>query len=342
MKRPQFRMPRPGPILLRSPLLGDERSFRLALLGAAVLGLSLPLILLARDDHAQGQSLAAAVAEQRQQIGRAQHKLAGLRQEAQTLQARMDALSPARTGAVDVLRPHSLALQQRLRLEQLKTGVLDALPAGATAMVSTGPKIWTLRVRGSHRALVGYLDSLARTGPAWRLRQLQGSAGKAQMHSLELQIEALSPSQWLPPSMPEPLNWSGTGDPLGLPADRLPTRLVVAAPVKSAPTESLPVDPLANMPPAWRAEWDRTRGPLELLPLKDLTLSGTLRQGAVWMALVRSGAVIHSLAVGDYIGPDLGRVQRVDEAGLELREIRLNPQGQWVEQLRRWPVGGTP
>lgn len=160
------------------------------------------------------------------------------------------------------------------------------------------------------------------------------------MHSLELQIEALNPSRWLPPPAPEPLNWAGTGDPLGLPAERSPTRL--AATDKTAPPEPVPVDPLASMPPAWRAEWDRPRGPLESLSLKDLTLSGTLKKGTVWTALVRSGAVIHSLAVGDYIGPDLGRVQQVDEAGLELREIRRNLQGQWVEQSRRWPVGGAP
>jgi Tfp pilus assembly protein PilP len=46
--------------------------------------------------------------------------------------------------------------------------------------------------------------------------------------------------------------------------------------------------------------------------------------------------------VGDYLGPDHGRVQAVDQDGLDLRELKRDAQGHWTEQMRRWRVGAAP
>ena len=112
-----------------------------------------------------------------------------------------------------------------------------------------------------------------------------------------------------------------------------------AAALAQAPVE--PVGP-PPMPLHWQAELKRERQPLEAYALRDLFFAGTLRQGPSWLALVRAGGLIHTLRVGDYVGPDLGLVRSVDEEGLELREIGRDATGQWAESLRRWRVGVSP
>lgn len=96
------------------------------------------------------------------------------------------------------------------------------------------------------------------------------------------------------------------------------------------------------MPEHWQAELRRVRQPLEAHALKELFLTGTLRQGQAWFALVRAGAVVHALGVNDYVGLDLGRVRAIDEEGLDLREIRRDESGRWAEHLLRWRVGASP
>jgi len=51
---------------------------------------------------------------------------------------------------------------------------------------------------------------------------------------------------------------------------------------------------------------------------------------------------VHVLRAGDYLGPELGRVRRIDEQGLWLRELVRDASGRWSEQLRHWRVGQTP
>ena len=114
-----------------------------------------------------------------------------------------------------------------------------------------------------------------------------------------------------------------------------------AEPPAAAVAQAEPVGP-PPMPSHWQAELKRERQPLEAHALRDLFLTGTLRQGLNWFALVRVGGIVHTLRVGDYVGPDLGLVRSVDEEGLDLREIGRDPSGQWVELPRRWRVGVSP
>ena len=78
------------------------------------------------------------------------------------------------------------------------------------------------------------------------------------------------------------------------------------------------------------------------MPLRELYFTGTFRQGAVWVALMRSGRLVHTVKVGDYLGPHLGRVQAVDQDGLDLRELKRDERGLWAEHRLRWRVGVAP
>ncbi len=323
------------------------RAWPLMLLLAGVIGAALPVMGLGPRAYEQRQALQQSGDALSRQREAARARLEATTQHLERLQAELVALprAPAVADPPDALLTHRLALVHGVHLERLKTG---ARQGGPGLPVVTAPAeaaaAWTLQVRGSYRSLLAYLAALEQTGPAWSLKELQLSAGRPNAHRLGLVLEPLPASPWISPQAPRLLNYRMMGDPLGLPPERLWARSEV--PVLTSQSqpriEPPPVDPLADLPQVWRPEFERLRGPLESLALKDFFLAGTLRQGRVWVALMRAGSMVHAVAVGDYIGPDLGRVQSVDETGLELREIRRDPSGRWAEQVRRWPVGGAP
>lgn len=323
------------------------RAWPLMLLLAGVIGAALPVIGLGPQAYEQRQASRQASDALRGQRDAARARLEVGTQNLERLKAELAALPGAEAvvDPPDALLTHRLALEHAVRLERLNAGPQrgkSGSPAAVAPNEAATP--WTLQVRGSYRSLLAYLSALEQTGPAWSLKRLQISAGQPNAHRLSLVLEPLPPSRWTSPQAPRMMTYRMVGDPFGLPTERLWARSEVPAVLlQSQPrTELPPADPLADLPQVWRAEFERPRGPLESLALKDFFLTGTLKQGRVWVALLRAGSAVHTVAVGDYVGPDLGRVQSVDESGLELREIRRDPSGRWVEQVRRWPVGGSP
>ena len=315
---------------------------------AGLVGAALPLVWLGQPAQEETQALERAGASLRGERDRARARLDASAREIERLETELADLPQAEANGapVDALLPHRLAVQQGLHLERLKSASSEGgpMPRAASAP-DDGSAPLTLQVRGSYRSLLAYLAALEQTGPAWSIRQLQLSAGRSSAHRMSLVLEPLPPSPWTVPQPSQMLALGTISDPMGLPSeprwartDPSPTATRSTEPVEP----SLPPDPLAGLPPAWRSEFERQRGPLESLAIQELFLTGTLKRDQAWLALMRVGAVVHAVAVGDYIGPDLGRVQAVNETGLELREIRRDPSGRWVEQLRRWPVGGLP
>lgn len=84
-------------------------------------------------------------------------------------------------------------------------------------------------------------------------------------------------------------------------------------------------------------ELRRTRTHLEALPRERLRYVGRISQDGLHQALLRwsettSGAThapIYTVAVGDYVGQDFGRVQTIAADQLTLRELVRNAQGVW-------------
>ena len=308
--------------LRRMPVLSSHRPSVLGLSSGAallaVLGLSLPLA--TSDWLAESQTLD----HRRQELD------ASLTQAKTKLRQVQDALSKepalATSGApiaADHFELHRLALAQRLRVEALRPA--EDAPTGAATR---------LQLRGSYGDLAAFVASMAGAEVAWGLQTLQLAAGDGRGHRLSLRLEALPAGPWMQANRSD-----------------LVRRLAVLGgtdPFAAAPPSSRPqlaaaaVDPLASVPARWRLEFARERQPLEALALRELFLTGTFRQGQSWVALLRSGTVIHTLKVGDYLGPDHGRVQAVDQDGLDLRELKRDAQGLWVEQMRRWRVGAAP
>ncbi|WP_426219254.1 pilus assembly protein PilP [Pseudomonas sp. DWRC2-2] len=93
------------------------------------------------------------------------------------------------------------------------------------------------------------------------------------------------------------------------------------------------VDPVKGRP-ARAPDLTRPRGVLESLAVDQFEMVGTLSRGVQVFALLRAASKVHRLAVGDYLGPDHGRITAIHERAIELVELFPDGQGTWLERLR--------
>ncbi len=86
--------------------------------------------------------------------------------------------------------------------------------------------------------------------------------------------------------------------------------------------------------PAPAPDLTRPRGILESLALDQFEMVGTLSRGLQAFALLRASSSVHRLAIGDYLGPDHGRITAIHERSIELVELFPDGQGAWLERPR--------
>jgi type IV pilus assembly protein PilP len=80
------------------------------------------------------------------------------------------------------------------------------------------------------------------------------------------------------------------------------------------------------------AELNRRKEPLEAYPLDSMSMVGSVsRQGSQY-ALLRVDQLLYQVRVGDYLGQNYGRVMRINETEVTLREIVQDAAGEWIER----------
>ncbi len=79
-------------------------------------------------------------------------------------------------------------------------------------------------------------------------------------------------------------------------------------------------------------ELNRRKEPLEASPLDAVFMVGSLIKVGQPVALVRVDNLIYQVRTGNYLGQNYGRVTKVTETGLSLREIVQDAAGEWVER----------
>lgn len=79
-------------------------------------------------------------------------------------------------------------------------------------------------------------------------------------------------------------------------------------------------------------ELNRRKEPLESYPLDALVVVGSLAQSGQRVALVNVGGQLYQVRVGDYVGLNYGKVTRITETEVALREIVQDAVGEWVER----------
>jgi type IV pilus assembly protein PilP len=79
-------------------------------------------------------------------------------------------------------------------------------------------------------------------------------------------------------------------------------------------------------------ELRRRKQPLEAFPLDTMTMVGSLNRQGQLVALVKVDALLYQVRPGSYLGPNFGRVTRITETDIVLREIVQDSTGEWIER----------
>jgi type IV pilus assembly protein PilP len=80
------------------------------------------------------------------------------------------------------------------------------------------------------------------------------------------------------------------------------------------------------------SELARRKEPLESAPLDTVSMVGSLVRAGQPVALVRVDRLLYQVRVGNYLGQNYGRITKVSETDLSLREIVQDAAGEWIER----------
>lgn len=80
------------------------------------------------------------------------------------------------------------------------------------------------------------------------------------------------------------------------------------------------------------AEMNRRREPLEAYPLDSMSMVGSVTRDGRPFALLRVDNLLYQVKVGDYLGQNYGRVTRIAETEVTLREVVQDAAGEWIER----------
>lgn len=92
-------------------------------------------------------------------------------------------------------------------------------------------------------------------------------------------------------------------------------------------------DPQAQINAALVApELRRRQEALEAFPLDTMVMVGTLARQGRRLALLQIDNRLYTVAPGQYLGQNYGRVLRITPSEVHLREVVRDPAGTWVER----------
>ncbi len=80
------------------------------------------------------------------------------------------------------------------------------------------------------------------------------------------------------------------------------------------------------------AELNRRKEPLEAYPLDSMSMVGSVNKLGLPFALLRVDTLLYQVKVGDYLGQNYGRITRIGETDIALREIVQDAAGEWIER----------
>ena len=79
-------------------------------------------------------------------------------------------------------------------------------------------------------------------------------------------------------------------------------------------------------------EMTRRKEPLEGYPLDVMAMVGSLDKKGVPTALLKVDNLLYQVRVGNYLGQNYGKITRINESSIQLREIVQDATGDWVER----------
>ena len=79
-------------------------------------------------------------------------------------------------------------------------------------------------------------------------------------------------------------------------------------------------------------ELTRRKEALEAYPLDAMAMVGSLSRNGQPVALINVDKLLYQVRVGNYLGQNYGRITRITETELGLREIVQDAAGEWIER----------
>lgn len=79
-------------------------------------------------------------------------------------------------------------------------------------------------------------------------------------------------------------------------------------------------------------ELNRRKEPLEATPLDSVVMVGSLVKLGQPVALVKVDNLIYQVKVGNYLGQNFGKITKMTETNLVIREIVQDAAGEWIER----------
>ena len=82
-------------------------------------------------------------------------------------------------------------------------------------------------------------------------------------------------------------------------------------------------------------ELARRKEPLEGFPLDSMAMVGSLAKEGLPVALVRVDNLLYQVRSGNYLGQNFGKIVKVAETEVVLREIVQDAAGEWIERTAK-------
>ena len=79
----------------------------------------------------------------------------------------------------------------------------------------------------------------------------------------------------------------------------------------------------------------RRKEPLEGFPLDSMAMVGSLAKEGMPVALVRVDNLLYQVRPGNYLGQNFGKIVKVGETEVVLREIVQDAAGEWIERTAK-------
>jgi type IV pilus assembly protein PilP len=81
------------------------------------------------------------------------------------------------------------------------------------------------------------------------------------------------------------------------------------------------------------SEINRRKEPLESYPLDSMTMVGSVSKQGQPFALLKVDNLLYQVKQGDYLGQNYGKIVKITETDVALREIVQDASGEWVERM---------
>ena len=82
-------------------------------------------------------------------------------------------------------------------------------------------------------------------------------------------------------------------------------------------------------------ELARRKEPLESFPLDSMSMVGSLVKQGQPVALVKVDNLLYQVRTGNYLGQNYGKITKVGETEVTLREIVQDAGGEWIERTAK-------